>query len=154
MCGIIGCTTGGHTGEASAVPSQAPADSSVQVRVIVPDRVQVNDTVALALEIANVGTDALTLELCCQPVLYDFLVLDSSGALVWSWRATRADTTQTILTLHTIRPNAVLRYQGTWDLRDQRGAPVSPGTYSVLGRIPIAYPVPVESPPEPLTVLP
>jgi hypothetical protein len=117
--------------------------------------VQSDDTVSLALEIANIGAETVTLQFSGKPVPYDFVAIaEAGGSWVWNWRATRSDTMQAIIWFRGLKPGEVLRYMGEWDLRDLRGERVPPGTYYLLGRVPGGDSVLYESSPKPLRILP
>ncbi|HET8624293.1 MAG TPA: BsuPI-related putative proteinase inhibitor [Gemmatimonadales bacterium] len=62
------------------------------------------------------------------------LVTDSRGAAVW--RRLEGEVIAAILGIRTLGPGEIISFEDVWPQRDDRGKPVGPGTYLVVGLLP------------------
>ena len=88
------------------------------------------ETVQMKLRLRNISDKPVSFSLGGRPP-HDFVVSTSGGEQVWHWKC--AKITLQPLDSKTLDPGEELEFIGEWEQVDNRGKPVSPGTYLVRG---------------------
>ena len=92
------------------------------------NRVVMGRTLALRLEVTNVGTQSLNLTLDCDPPV-DFRIYAKDGSLVWRLHPTCTDATVPLA----LAAGATRHWVATWTAADSTGAPLPVADYTVYG---------------------
>jgi hypothetical protein len=104
------------------------------VELVLPPKVRLGDTVAIALEVRNDGSQALDLELPGRPVAFDIIILGPDGTEVW--RRLHNTMTGSALMLLRLKPGESRKFTAEWGQVDNYGRMVAPGRYRVRGVLP------------------
>lgn len=108
--------------------------SDLKVRMEADSAAVIGRTLRLTLLMRNTGSQPASLALRISDGLaFDPIVRDAAGRLVWERLAGQltAGTAVTIV----VAPDSERTYEAFWDLRDQAGNLVPPGTYTIDGRV-------------------
>jgi hypothetical protein len=105
----------------------------MRVELAVPRAVPAGAPVPIAIRIVNTTARPLELHLQGRTVAFDLIVRRGDAVV---WRRLEGATMPAILQLRTLAPGEVLELADTWTQRDNGGAPVEPGEYSVSGTVP------------------
>jgi hypothetical protein len=139
MAGLLlcaGCTIerGSEDSTEETLPGPVEPVDSLRVVLQVPPQVGSGTDVPIQLRIENVGARTLDLSLQGRDIVFDVLVSDSRGEIVW--RRLEGETTQSILQVVPLAVGEVLTLRATWPQR------AGPGEYSVSAVIPTdAFPL-------------
>jgi uncharacterized protein (DUF58 family) len=125
---------------------------SMTLHVSVPPHVRTGEPVPVTLSVTNRGRTPLTLYLKGRPIAFDVVVRRKGGETVW--RRLHGATIAMVLRVETIPPGESLRLEDVWPQRNQAGAPVEPGDYTVTGELPTDGPEPLRSAAAPLRIDP
>lgn len=128
------------------------AQEGAVVTLDVPRSVTAGEAVPIKLRVRNATSAPLDLYLRGRDVTFDIAVADSTGDAVWS--RLEGEPVQAILQLRTLAPGETLELSHDWDQRSQRGAPVTPGRYTVRGHVLTDGTTTLESPPAELEITP
>lgn len=129
---------------------RVPRSSPIEQRLDAPDTVPAGSITDLRIELLNRGDQPVEFLLTGgQPPAYDFQVLRADRSVVWTLRGDQP--VPAIGFPATLSPGDTLRYAAKWNLRDEFGRPVPPGTYLVRGLVYTDLPL-SWTPPEPLVV--
>lgn len=104
------------------------------IELVLPPRVRLGDTVAIALEVRNDGSQALDLELPGRPVAFDIVILGPDGTEVW--RRLHNSVAGSALMLLRLNPGERREFTAKWGQVDNHGRRVKPGRYLVRGVLP------------------
>ncbi|MCY4114599.1 MAG: BsuPI-related putative proteinase inhibitor [Chloroflexi bacterium] len=109
-----------------------PADeaflSAIDYSLEVVPQTPYGETVWMKLRLRNISDKPVSFSLGGRPP-HDFVVSTSGGMQVWHWKC--AKITLQPLDSRTLEPGEELEFVGEWEQVDNRGEPVSPGTYLV-----------------------
>lgn len=111
----------------------ATPDDSLQLELVVPQRVRAGEPVRVTLRVTNTASSATDLYLRGREPTFDIVVDDESGRTVW--RRLAAETIEAILLLRPLGAGAIMDVSYTWDQRTGSGTAVSPGRYTVRGML-------------------
>jgi hypothetical protein len=125
---------------------------SMTLHVSVPPHVRTGEPVPVTLSVTNRGRTPLTLYLKGRPIAFEVVVRRMGGEIVW--RRLHGATIAMVLRVETIPPGDSLRLEDVWPQRNQAGAPVEPGDYTVTGELPTDGPEPLRSAAAPLRIDP
>lgn len=92
------------------------------------------DPIPITIRVTNTGADSLILELLGREVVFDLLVADETGRVIWS----RLDDNPqpAIVRFVILEPGDDLELNDLWDRRSTEGEIVPPGIYRLSGVIP------------------
>jgi hypothetical protein len=110
------------------------ATMQVTVELEHPDRIPTGHTVPFAVRVVNPGPGTVDLSLTGDPVAVDVVVRDRAGQVLW--RRLHGEMIGLVLQLRSLGPGEALEFHYEWDLRDNEGNLVPPGTYRVQARVP------------------
>lgn len=105
------------------------------VELVAPPKVQLGDTVEIALRVRNDGSEPMDLELSGRPVGFDVVITGPDGREVW--RRLRDGAVGAALMLLTLEPGAARDFTVRWAQVDRAGGAVGPGRYTVRGILPM-----------------
>ena len=123
---------------------------SLRFEIRVPAHVRLGEPVPVKLCLTNPTDQPITVYLQGRPTAFDILVTDSRGAAVW--HRMEGEVIAAILGIRTLAPGEIISFEDVWSQRDDRGKPVGPGTYSVVGLLPTDGPGPLRSGPKRIEV--
>ena len=109
-----------------------PADS-MRVELVMPRTVEAGAAVPIAIRIANTTERPLELHLQGRTIAFDLIVRRRDAVV---WRRLEGAAVPAILQLRMLAPGEVLELADSWVQRDNDGARVEPGEYSVSGTVP------------------
>ena len=107
--------------------------------------------VPLELVVRNAGRAPAALGTGDSATTFDLVVAAGDGRVVWN-RLHAVEEIPLVLFERTVAPGGVLRFADRWDLRDNAGRPVPPGTYSVYGLLDTVESADLRTPAHPLVV--
>lgn len=110
------------------------AAMQVAVELEHPDRIPTGETVLFTVRVLNPGPAPVDVALTGDPVAVDVVVRDRAGQVLW--RRLHGEMIGLVLQLRGLGPGEALEFHYEWDLRDNEGNPVPPGTYRVQARVP------------------
>jgi hypothetical protein len=132
-------------------PMTTTSPVSLRLELDVPARVASEDSVPLTLRARNTGSRPLELYLRGRVIAFDLVVADQSGAVVWQRLQDQA--IPAIVQVKVLGAGDALEFRHTWDLRTNRGRPVPPGRYTVVGLLLRDEVEPFRTPPAQLEVV-
>lgn len=110
---------------------------SLQLHLLAPAAARSGDPVPVTLRVVNGGARPLELHLQGRDIVFDVVVRDETGAVVW--RRLEGAFTQGILQLKMLAPGEWFDLEAGW-------TPAAPGTYTIEGIIPTDEPQPLRTP--------
>jgi hypothetical protein len=125
---------------------------SLKFEIHVPAEAPAGEPVPISLRVQNVRAEPLELHLLGRTIVFDVIISDASGRVVW--RRLEGQTTPMILRLEMLAPGQALEFQDKWDQRSNGGEPVAPGVYSVEGTLPTDSPRPFKTASAQLRIVP
>ncbi len=125
----------------------APMQPTIQV--VAPEKVAAGDTVEIALRLRNDESQPLRLELSGRPVAFDIVIEDADGGVVW--RRLEREAVSQVLMLLTLQPGESRQFRVRWGSVDSRGRRVAPGSYTIVGLLPVGNGV-LRTPPRALVI--
>jgi hypothetical protein len=108
------------------------------------------ETVEMKLILRNVSDEPVSF-LRGGSTSHDFVITTPDGEQVWHWKCAKIFTMP--LVGETLEPGETLEFTGEWEQVDNRGEPVPPGTYLVLGVFALEPPEQLVTPPHELEVI-
>ncbi len=115
--------------EAGLVAACSPGQTGFTSLLMAVDTIMApGEPFSLTLSVSNCNDHATSRQYASGQI-YDFIVRDGSGELVWNWAHGRGFTL-TIMD-RTYGDQQTVTYGVVWDLTDNAGAPVPPGTYEI-----------------------
>ncbi|HEY0019629.1 MAG TPA: hypothetical protein VGC13_25220 [Longimicrobium sp.] len=118
-----------------ATVAGAPATPPAPLRVEVHAAPAVQGRpVPLELVVRNVGRTPAALGTGDSATTFDLVVTGRDGRVVWN-RLHAIEEIPLVLIERIVPPGGTMRFTDRWDLRDNTGRPVPPGTYSVYGLV-------------------
>ena len=108
-----------------------------ELHLIAPATARLGQPVPITTRVLNGGGRPLELHLQGREIVFDVVVRDETGAVVW--RRLEGAFTQGILQLKMLAPGESFDLEATW-------TPAAPGTYTVEGIIPTDEPQPLRTP--------
>jgi hypothetical protein len=102
--------------------------------------------------VQNVRAEPLDLHLLGRTIVFDVIISDASGRVVW--RRLQGQTAPAILRLEMLAPGRALVLKDEWDQRANSGERVGPGVYTLQGSLPTDSPRPFKTPPTQLRIVP
>ncbi|MCC6484357.1 MAG: hypothetical protein IT209_05860 [Armatimonadetes bacterium] len=108
-----------------------PADKNTDTLVfglcVEPNPATPHSRVSFAMTLRNTGAEAVT---CHRSSSQRFeIVAEREGRAVWKWSSGRFFTAA--IETFTVRPGENVTYRAEWDLTDEEGRAVKPGTYQI-----------------------
>jgi hypothetical protein len=107
----------------------------VQLVIDVPKRVHRGEPVTITLTVRNTGDRSAELYVTGRPVAFDLAITSSDGTLVW--RRLKGETVTAILQILELAPGSTLDLRDEWLQRTNEGVTVEPGSYKVVGELPL-----------------
>lgn len=121
---------------AAQVRDSTPMDAhSLVLHLELPERAARGAPVPIRLALHNRGGAPVTVGLGGRPVAFDFLVTRPDGSEVWS--RLHGQAIAAVLQERRLAPGEVLRFEDTWNQRDNQGRQVPAGRYLVRGDLPV-----------------
>ena len=111
--------------------------SAVDYSLEVVPQTPYGETVEIKLILRNVSDEPVSFILGGRPP-FDFVVSTPDGEQVWHWKCGKI--TNLPLDSETLEPGEELEFVGEWEQVDNRGEPVPPGTYLMLGVLNVGRP--------------
>ncbi|MBI2914378.1 MAG: hypothetical protein HYY08_00480 [Firmicutes bacterium] len=99
---------------------------------VLPSGAPASDSATFKLTVVNQGFRPAKLSFGTSQV-YDFLVMNQGGSLVWRWGAGKSFL-QIIQTI-ALQPGEAVSYEESWDLRASDNSRVPPGIYAVTAQL-------------------
>jgi uncharacterized protein (DUF58 family) len=127
--------------------------AQMKLEVVLPQRVQVGQTVPITLRVTNHSQTAAYLYSQGRPTAFD-LVISSRADGKPVWRRLEKATITAVLQIRQLQPGEVLEFTDSWDQRDDKGRRVPAGDYCVVGILPTDPPAQLRSRPEILRIGP
>jgi hypothetical protein len=121
----------------TGTPVTANAPDSLRKELNVPAVVRSTDTVEITLRITNVSGRPIELNLQGRDILFDIVVSNAAGEIVW--RRLEGKSAQAILQLYPLAPNQGFQLGDVW-------RPPGPGLFTVSAEIitdaaPLRFPI-------------
>ena len=116
---------------------------SLAVELVVPDSVLAGVPVPITIRLRNTSEAPIDLRLMGREIVFNVVVTDSSGTVVWE--RLEGEHVMGILRLDTLGPGAVIELGAEWEQRASDDAPVPPGSYTVQGSVPTDQPEPLRT---------
>ena len=111
--------------------------SAVDYSLEVVPQTLYGETVKIKLKLRNVSDEPVSFILGGRPP-FDFVVSTPDGEQEWHWKCGKI--TNLPLDSETLEPGEELEFVGEWEQVDNRGEPVPPGTYLMLGVLNVGRP--------------
>lgn len=149
MLAALGAAAPDPAGQMPTV--QVPVDSPT-VALEVPREMRVRAPVPMTLRVTNATNRTLNFYLRGRPIAFDLVVTRTAGTVVW--RRLQGAVITMVLQVRTLAPGEMLEFRDSWRQTTNAGARVPPGDYLVTGRLLTDAPRPLETPAQPLRILP
>jgi hypothetical protein len=120
--------------------------------IVVPTSVRVGDSVPITLRLTNTGSEPTVIHLQGRPVAFDIIITRQDGIPVW--RRLEGAVVSAILQVRTLAPGEVIDFSDTWTQKNNSGAAVEPGSYTITGILPTDPPLELRTDPAPIRILP
>lgn len=149
LCGlllgvVVGCHTGSATGLAdmparSAGPCLtagpvALASSPIALAFTAPLEAQAGAPITFAISATNTSDRPALLQTVLPDQTFNFLVRRADSTTVWNrLKASNIELIEDVALYQSLDPGQTVRFAAVWDQRDQTGARVTTGEYSVFG---------------------
>lgn len=118
------------------VSTSTPADSRrLTLALIAPEEVRVGAVVPITLRLTNTTPDSIRIVHggFAERIYFDVIVSRPDGSIVWN--NLHGKTILLASNTRTMVPREVIDLNVAWDLRDNAGQLVAPGTYRVHGKL-------------------
>ena len=125
-------------------------DQTLAYWVEAQPQAQYGETVDLKLTIDNRTSEMVPLY--GPGDVSDFVISDENGKMVWQWNCSKMIRTPDYS--REVSPDEPLQFTGRWEQIDMKGAPVPPGTYTLIGTLGLVFPERLVTGPVTIEVLP